>query len=350
MMFSMKTGLAALLLALLSVPAAAREPAFEREGRAREKSESSRDGDCQSGGVVPYRGPLFDAMTELDESEDWEQWLADSHQHGVHHVATFAFTHGGRFGQDPRRDVAAFGARHRDGVTLGAPKVPEQYRDLFPDYVSSTIAGTASGQYAFVGEILMRHGDKVIDPPTREGERYIDPFAGGMERLLSGLAARPVPVMTHWEVYRWDHDWPVFNRLYHQFPGQTFIWPHMGFGSPEQVSEMLTRNPNLVATLSSKEHPAIKSYWDKEMGAATDPGVVDACVRLLPAWRSVLVQFRDRILFGTDAHTKRRLEEYPAIIARWRHILGQLPADVVTDIAFRNAERIYGAQMQVRSP
>jgi hypothetical protein len=40
--------------------------------------------------------------------------------------------------------------------------------------------------------------------------------------------------MAHWEVYDWDRDWPNFQRLYAQYPGQIFIWPHAGFGSAKQ--------------------------------------------------------------------------------------------------------------------
>ncbi len=68
--------------------------------------------------------------------------------------------------------------------------------------------------YRFVGETLYSHADKSHDETTVTGERYVDPSLPGTAALLKALGGLGVPLLTHWEVYGWERDWPRFDVLY----------------------------------------------------------------------------------------------------------------------------------------
>jgi predicted TIM-barrel fold metal-dependent hydrolase len=161
-------------------------------------------------------------------------------------------------------------------------------------------------------------------------------------KLIAAARERRVPVMLHWEVYDWARDWPAFDALYGRFPDVTFIWPHAGFASAEQVGAVLAAHPNVVVTLSKKETPR-HSLTSEEKTEQLGGPAVDDCGRLLDDWRALFLRHPDRFLFATDAHKSYRWAGYAGIVAQWRSILGQLPAPVAESIAWRNAERLYDA-------
>ena len=83
---------------------------------------------------------------------------------------------------------------------------------------------------------------------------------------------------------------------------------------------------------------------DEEKAEMLGEGVTDECGNLLAEWKELMIRFHDRLMFATDAHKDYRWKRYPEIVTTWRQILAQLPADVAEDIAYRNAERVYGAK------
>lgn len=118
-----------------------------------------------------------------------------------------------------------------------------------------------------------------------------------MVKLLSALEQRRIPVMMHWEVYEWDRDWPAFHDLYARFPGVTFIWPHAGFASHEQVSTVLSSHSNVMVTLSKKERPP-SSLSSEEKLEMLGEAIVDSCGKLLREWRDLFARYPDRFMFA----------------------------------------------------
>jgi len=161
-------------------------------------------------------------------------------------------------------------------------------------------------------------------------------------RLLSELQGRNAPVMTHWEVYAWDRDWPAFHDLYSRFPKVIFIWPHAGFASADQVQTVLSSHANVMITLSKKESAQL-ALSSQEKTEKLGGALLDGCGELLPEWRALLEEYPDRFMFATDAHKDFRWAKYAEIVNRWRLILGQLPKPVAHALAWGNAERIYAA-------
>lgn len=117
----------------------------------------------------------------------------------------------------------------------------------------------------------------------------------------------------------------TIERLFKHNPKARIIWAHTGFSLPaSRVGEMLAKYRDLWGELSYR-------------GGITDG------TTLTPEWRDLFIRFPDRFLIGSDTWIDARWASYGDIIATYRGWLAQLPSDVATAIAHRNAERIFRA-------
>ena len=285
-----------------------------------------------------YDGPLFDAMAQI-EAGLGPTVLRAMEQAGVSRMAIFARDKRKHSGVASVRELV----RTRPGMfVMGVPKSFDERRDLSGGFIRDVLAGVKSRDYAFVGEILFTHGDKSHGEQTSDGERYVDPGEPGTRRLLDGMKGLGAPLMAHWEVYDWERDWPQFHQIYAAYPDQIFIWPHAGFGSAPQLRTVLAAHPNVVATLSKKEARNF-ALAEEEKALQLGEAIVDECGKLRSEWLALIVEYRGRLLFATDAHKDFRWRKYGEVVAMWRRILAQLPSEVAADIAYANAQRLYAS-------
>jgi predicted TIM-barrel fold metal-dependent hydrolase len=257
---------------------------------------------------------------------------------GIGRMALFGRLHRKRSGA---ADVLALKRHYGGQIVVGTPKSFDQQRDLDEAFVQETLSRLDDPRFRFVGEIMFAHADKSHGDQTADGERYVAPEGKNVARLLGALEERRVPIMIHWEVYAWERDWPAFHSVFAQFPKLTFIWPHAGFASADQVRTVISTHGNVVVTLSKKtREPRGVASTEKrqELGGP----MIDECGIVLPEWRALLEQFPDRFMFATDAHKTFRWSRYADIVKQWRLILGQLPEPLARAIAWDNAERVYG--------
>ena len=289
---------------------------------------------------APYDGPLFDAMAQLDGAmSEMRAYVDSARQAGVQCMALFARLIKGNMAMEGR--VLDLAGEYPDFLVLGAPKSFELRGDLTGSFVRDTLAGLDEHDYRFIGEVLYSHADKKGGEVTPKGERFVDPAREGTAELLRGLAGKDVPLMTHWEVYEWERDWAAFDALYSAWPDQIFILPHMGFASVEQVREMLAAHPNLYMIISKKDDFP-RFFMDQAKLDRLGSPFLNSCGVLDPAWRAVLVDYQDRLLAATDAHSHSRWDDYAVHAASLRTVLGQLPSDAARKIAYGNACRLYG--------
>lgn len=290
-----------------------------------------------------YVGAMIDAMAQIEAGQS-QSVIEALDRSGVARMALFARLHRKRNGE---ADVLSLNGRFPERFFMGTPKPFDQRDDLSDQFVQQTISYAQDSQYRFVGEILFAHGDKAHGEQTVTGERYVAPDGSNVIRLISALEQRRIPIMTHWEVYDWKRDWPAFDALYKRFPGVTFIWPHAGFASHEQVATVLATHHNVMVTLSKKEKPQ-NSLSSDEKSEVLGGAVVDPCDKLYPVWRDLFTKYSDRFMFATDAHKDFRWAKYKDIVEQWRMILGQLPDSIAQSLAWRNAERTYTAATPTR--
>jgi len=125
----------------------------------------------------------------------------------------------------------------------------------------------------------------------------------------------------------WLHahsDAAAVEKLFSFNPGARIVWAHAGMSTPpEMIDRWLARYPALWAELS---------YRDVVAGG----GELD------PQWKALFLKYPDRFIYGSDTWIPPRWGEVVALAERARGWLAQLPSDVAENIAFRNAERIFG--------
>jgi len=301
---------------------------------------SSRAQECSSL-PPPYPGAIFDANVQA-----WNpsiQGLIDNAaKANVERVALFANS---RAGGTATVDAVLAAKRIRpDLIVAGAPKIGFIFgQDLSSEYLSSTLKDINNGTYSFIGEILYTHGDKLDHRPTPQGEVRVDPLAPGTARLLTGLRGKTVPLLTHWEAWAWERDWPRFDELYSRWPQQRFVLPSLAYGSLEQVEAVLSAHPNVWGIISRLVDGRYH-FVDASKQARGGTPMFDNCGALVPEWRTVLIKHSDHLMYGSDYYTNqgRTWDEYPRLVARYRRIAGQLPADVARKVSWDNAAALYG--------
>jgi len=293
---------------------------------------------CSDAPGSRYTGPMTDAMAQIESGMSRTVTEAMDRS-GVGRMALFARQHRKRNGE---AEVLYLKKRSPQRFFMGTPKSFSERGDLSDGFLEQTGSFLKDERYQFIGEILFAHADKAHGEQTLDGERYVAPDGKNVAKLLSAVEQRRVPAMIHWEVYDWDRDWPQFHALYSRFPGVTFIWPHAGFASHEQVSIVLSSHANVMVTLSKKEKRQL-SLSSEERSELLGEAVVDQCGRLLREWRDLFTKYPERFMFATDAHKDFRWAKYAEIVEQWRSILGQLPDPLAQSIAWRNAEHIYTA-------
>ena len=225
---------------------------------------------------------------------------------------------------------------------LGAPKYFLHKNDIGKSFTKRTLKNIDKYKYSFVGEILFTHADKcnTTSRQHESGEIYRDPSGKGFADFLVKVSSKNIPVMTHWEFYAWERDWPKFSKLFLDFPNQKFIIPHMGFGSPKQAKLVLSTHDNVYMTISKKNKDK-RNICDPIKQSKFGSGFLNDENQLKDEWKEILIEYQDKLLFATDAHKKHRWKKYSKIVRIYRDILNQLPEEVAKKIAYLNAERIY---------
>lgn len=297
---------------------------------------ASADGD-----TFRYDGPLFDAMSQIDETVKVNQAMEGVREAGVSKLVLFARSRK-RLHQNEDL-VQKLAKRNPDLIVLGAPKYFQLSGDVTDAYIKATVSGIKNYDYKVVGELLYTHGDKASGKQYSSGERYVDPSRPGTAKLLTALVPLKIPFMAHWEPYAPERDFPKFHKLYSDWPDQVFLLPHMGFASAEVVDEFMSQHPNLYC-LTSKKERYMGDFASKEKQDSIGSPMLSGNT-LRPEWKALLIKFQDRILFATDPHMKKLWMKYGEVVERQRLVLGQLPREAAEKIAYRNAEKVYGVKI-----
>ena len=136
-----------------------------------------------------------------------------------------------------------------------------------------------------------------------------------------------------------------------RYPKLRIQWAHSGaILGPDQVASVLRSCPRVWAELSARDP------W-----RYVDHPIADDQGRLLPHWESLVLQFAERFVIGSDPvwpvdridgwdRPDTGWEELPRFLAFHRRWLGHLPAPVRRAIAVDNALRLYRQSGGVPSP
>lgn len=115
------------------------------------------------------------------------------------------------------------------------------------------------------------------------------------------------------------------GRLAALDPQAKVLWAHAGMSEPpDVVAAVLAKYPNVWTETSFRA-------GDISGGSGIDP-----------AWKALLMKYRDRIMVDSDTYVTSRLANCGELIDEHRRWLSQLPPDVAEQLAWRNAARLFG--------
>jgi len=119
-------------------------------------------------------------------------------------------------------------------------------------------------------------------------------------------------------------DEATVEKLLQRYPQVRILWAHAGMSaSAAAVGQLLDRFPTLWVELALRSDVA-------------PAGTLD------PAWQALFLRHADRFMVGTDTWVTSRWEMLAEGMQAMRGWLSQLPRDVAEQIAYRNAERLFG--------
>lgn len=169
------------------------------------------------------------------------------------------------------------------------------------------------GLIAFLREELARGIYRGIGEFHVDGHEVDTPV---MRQLVDLAVEKDLPLHAH-------SDAEAVEKLFAFNPKVRILWAHAGMSEPPAViADMMARHLALWADLSYRE--------------VTSGTAIDA------EWRALLLRFPQRFLYGSDTWMPFRWPQVPALARAARDWLRQLPPDVAENIAWRNAEALYG--------
>ena len=118
--------------------------------------------------------------------------------------------------------------------------------------------------------------------------------------------------------------------LYSLDPDVKIIWAHAGLGEPASaVYKLMAEYPDLYADTSLREY------------AILGDGDLD------PIWRTIIFEFQDRLMVGSDTWINGQWDNYESIIDSNRRWLSKLPESVARKIAYQNAEKLFDRKVSM---
>ena len=272
--------------------------------------------------AADYTGPLFDAHlhynVEAQQPHPIPDVLARMQRSGVRAIVANSRPN------DGTRALTEAGAQTQAAGVAVVPLVRlyrnrDDYSSWFQDptifdMVQAELArGTAAGPYRGIGEFHL------YDSANARGKVA--------QQLMALADQRGLVVLAH-------VDDAAIDLLMAATPsaGKTtrLIWAHTGIGgaSVARVRGLLAQYPALMGELSYR--PGL-----------TCAGAQGATV-LCPEWRTLLLEYPDRFLVGSDTWINPRWQYYEAQMQEYRSWLGDLPPAVARKVAWENGARLFG--------
>jgi hypothetical protein len=134
------------------------------------------------------------------------------------------------------------------------------------------------------------------------------------------------------------------DRVLEQNPDTKFIWNHQNqlqdrvgptpelralSGDPQKVATRLEKYPNLYIDLTIGRDSVVRTEGDRQIPEK---------------WKNLYEKYKDRIIIGVDADTKKGFETHYLFEVGWiRSWVAQLSSDAAKGLAYENIERILAA-------
>ncbi len=261
----------------------------------------------------PYAGALFDAHLHYNEEAREAHPLADvlgrMQRSGVRAIVANSRPN------DGTRALAAAPQTRAAGVSV-VPFIRlyrnrADYSGWFNDesvyrmVLDELAQGSAAGPYRGLGEFHLYDSANANGPVAR--------------KLMQLAQQKSLAVLAHV-----DDD--AIDLLMAHAPRARLIWAHSGIGGApvSRVRSLLVKYPSLMGELSYR------------------PGMTDGAGHLSPEWKTLLGEFPERFLIGSDTWINARWDDYETLMAQARLWLGDLPPAHAKRIAWDNGAALFG--------
>ncbi len=122
------------------------------------------------------------------------------------------------------------------------------------------------------------------------------------------------------------------DYLFNLEPDIKIIWAHAGMTEPAKIVEaMMETYVTLYADTSFRESDILNAE-----------GAIDR------DWRRVLERFPERFMVGSDTWVNSQWDDYTHLIALNRKWLSQFSRPIAEQIAYKNAERLFGRKVSTQ--
>jgi hypothetical protein len=260
----------------------------------------------------PYAGPLFDTHLHYNEEAAAPFPIADvlarMQRSGVRAIVANSRPNDGTIALAAAPQAAAAGVTVVPFVRLYRNRA--DYTGWFADPTIYTMvqqqlaAGTSAGPFRGIGEFHLYDSANAEGPVARQ--------------LMVLAQEKKLAVLAHV-----DDD--AIDRLLRHAPGARLIWAHTGIGGAPvaRVRALLTRYPGLMGELSYR------------------PGLTEANGHLSAEWKTLIGEFPDRFMVGSDTWINARWGDYENLMRAARVWLGDLPPAVAQRVAWGNAAALF---------
>lgn len=257
----------------------------------------------------PYAGPLFDAHLHYNDEAQAAYPLSDvqarMQRAGVRAIVANSRPNDGTkalaSARAPALTVVPFVRLYRNRADYNGWFADETIVAMVLDELAR---GTAAGPYRGIGEFHL------YDSANANGA-----VAAKLMRLAQ---ERDLVVLAH-------VDDAAIDLLFAHAPRTRLIWAHTGIGGAPvaRVRELMLRHPTLLGELSYR------------------PGLTGADGHLSADWRTLLSEFPDRFMIGSDTWINARWDEYESLMSAARLWLGDLPPPIARRIAWDNGAGVF---------
>ena len=130
-------------------------------------------------------------------------------------------------------------------------------------------------------------------------------------------------------------------RLSEDFPNTTTILSHcLPHGQPEDLANLFKQRKNIMCEMSAT------GELHNRLARVNRPGRAYSANGLRPKWKALIEEFPDRIMLGSDTCCGWDAHYGEAITEIRTNLLPYLRADVIEQVAYKNALRVFKLDAQ----
>jgi len=278
---------------------------------------------------APWRGPIIDAHSQIDQHVDLGQVISMLDDAGVSRVILAAR------GKVKPGQIARLARTYPDRITASVRTKGRTYADNHPKFYKLLKAQRGMPEFRAMAEIILWHARKGNKAP----KWVVAASSPQVQAALNLVYERGWPAVLHYEFRaaggETDGLMSELVGLLRAKPAQPYVLTHMGQVDLDQARTLLENHTNLhfiPSWSNSITTPLSKQPWTNLFDGR----------RLSAAWQALIIKYPNQFILGFDnVFDDHWGDLYVRQVGLWREALAALPGDVAHAVAHGNAERLW---------